>query len=66
LAFVNECNEKQLRANIVWDDPLKRQQMIAIAAYLRAEKRGFLPNNELADWFEAEHEIDRHLNSFSS
>ena len=47
-------------------NPVKRVQMIAIAAYFRAQKRGFTPNEDLADWFEAEREIDRHLNSFSS
>ncbi len=28
--------------------------MIAIAAYHRAEKRGFAPGSELQDWAEAE------------
>ena len=31
--------------------------MIAEAAYYRAEKRGFEPGHELADWFEAESDI---------
>lgn len=35
-----------------------RQQMIARAAYFRAEKRGFAPGGELQDWFEAEAELD--------
>ena len=48
----------------VRDDPENRRQMIAITAYFRAEKRGFSPNNELADWLEAEREIERHLGSF--
>lgn len=34
-----------------------REKMIAEAAYFRAEKRGFAPGNELADWFQAEAEI---------
>jgi hypothetical protein len=29
---------------------------IAVAAYYRAEQRGFAPGNELADWFQAEAE----------
>jgi hypothetical protein len=37
------------------------RQMIANAAYLRAEKRGFAPGHELEDWLEAEAEIRRHL-----
>ena len=53
-------------ANAVQGDPSQRKQMIANAAYLRAEKRGFSPNNDLEDWFESEHEIDTHLNSLSS
>jgi len=35
----------------------ERQMLIARAAYFRAEKRGFAPGNELADWFEAEAEV---------
>jgi len=35
--------------------------MIAIAAYHKAEKRGFAPGNELQDWAEAEQEIDELL-----
>ena len=35
-----------------------REQMIAVAAYFRAQQRGFTPDNELADWFEAEAEVE--------
>ena len=35
-----------------------RQQMIATAAYYRAEKRGFNSSDEIQDWLEAEAEID--------
>jgi hypothetical protein len=35
-----------------------RAAAVAVAAYYRAERRGFAPGNELEDWFEAEHEID--------
>lgn len=35
----------------------ERQQIIARAAYFRAEKRGFAPGGELQDWFEAEAEF---------
>ena len=34
-----------------------RQEMVAQAAYYRAEKRGFAPGCELDDWFAAEAEI---------
>lgn len=36
----------------------ERWKMIAVAAYHKAEKRGFAPGNELQDWSEAETEID--------
>ena len=35
----------------------KREQMIAEAAYYRAEKRGFVGGQELDDWLAAEAEI---------
>lgn len=53
-------------SDFVNNEQSKREQMIAYAAYFRAEKRGFAPNNDQADWFEAEAEIDRRLTSFSS
>jgi hypothetical protein len=33
------------------------ESMIAMAAYYRAERRGFAPGHELEDWFAAEAEI---------
>lgn len=59
----NELNRNSLGANVNQFDVSKRDQMIATAAYFRAEKRGFSPNNDLADWFESEVEVDSHLNS---
>jgi hypothetical protein len=35
-----------------------RHGMIAEAAYLRAERRGFSPGYELDDWLAAEAEVD--------
>ena len=35
-----------------------RRAMIAEAAYLRAEQRGFVPGGEVADWLAAELEVD--------
>lgn len=35
-----------------------RYQMIAEAAYFRAERRGFLSGSELQDWLAAEAEVD--------
>jgi hypothetical protein len=31
--------------------------MIAEAAYYRAEKRGFVPDHDIGDWFEAERKL---------
>jgi hypothetical protein len=36
-----------------------RHVRIAVAAYLRAESRGFEPGRELDDWLEAEREVAR-------
>jgi hypothetical protein len=35
-----------------------RHAMIAEGAYLRAERRGFLPGHETEDWLAAEAEVD--------
>jgi hypothetical protein len=47
-------------------DPGMRREMIAIAAYYRAEKRRFSGGSELEDWLEAEAEIDRTLGGFAA
>ena len=39
----------------------QRMQMVAEAAYLRTERRGFNGGDRVADWLEAEAEIDRRL-----
>lgn len=41
--------------------PAERWEMIAIAAYRRAEHRGFSGGSAEQDWLEAEAEIDREL-----
>ncbi len=38
--------------------PVAQEQMIAVAAYYRAEQRGFSPDQELEDWLQAEKEIE--------
>jgi hypothetical protein len=40
-----------------------RREMIAENAYLRAERRGFAPGHEVADWLAAEQEVDALLKS---
>ncbi len=37
---------------------IERDEMIAVAAYYRAERRGFNGGDTLADWLEAEAEVD--------
>ncbi len=39
----------------------ERRQMIGVAAYYRAERRGFAPGGAEQDWLEAEADIDRLL-----
>lgn len=41
----------------------ERCALIAQAAYLRAEKRGFAPGAEMDDWLAAEIEVDQKLNN---
>jgi hypothetical protein len=41
----------------------KRRHMIELAAYYRAERRGFVPGGELQDWLDAEREIGARLAS---
>lgn len=41
--------------------PERRRQMIAEAAYFRAQRRGFAPGAEVEDWLESEAEIEELL-----
>jgi hypothetical protein len=41
--------------------PEQRYLMICEAAYYKAERRGFSPENEIQDWLDAESEINRLL-----
>ena len=42
-------------------DSERRRQMVAAAAYFRAERRGFDPGHELEDWVAAEAAVDAQL-----
>lgn len=65
--FTNICaNVDSEAVDAAHNCPKQREHMISIEAYFLAEKRGFAPNQELADWLEAEHEVDSHLVSFSA
>jgi hypothetical protein len=39
----------------------ERYKLIAHHAYLRAERRGFAPGNEVDDWLQAESEVEQLL-----
>lgn len=45
---------------------IPREQLISEAAYYKAEQRGFQPGNEMADWFDAESDVDRMLGNVSA
>ena len=51
-------NNKPAAAEIT---PEQRHQLIAEAAYLRAESRGFDAGDPLDDWLQAEQEVDARL-----
>lgn len=57
----NQLNSDSSDKNTVQSDA-EREQMIATAAYFRAEKRGFIPNDDQADWFESENEVNGLIN----
>jgi hypothetical protein len=38
--------------------PVDRDEMVRVAAYFRALRRGFAPGYEVADWLEAQVEVD--------
>ena len=46
-------------ASLLKISPEERWKMIAVAAYLRAEKRGFAAGGDVQDWDEAEKEVDK-------
>jgi len=43
--------------------PQEHAAMIAVAAYYRAERRGFAPGAELEDWLDAEVEVAQLLSA---
>ena len=45
------------------NDAISREQLIAVAAYFRAEQRGFAPGNEISDWLDAEADVGKMLGS---
>jgi len=47
-------NARGIAASVPPADTAQLEEMIAVAAYFKAEQRGFAPGNELADWLQAE------------
>jgi hypothetical protein len=43
----------------------ERQRMVAVAAYYRAEQRGFSGGSEVEDWLAAEADVERLLGAAS-
>ena len=60
-----KASRKKAGTTDVSKDPQTRTKqhgdMIAEAAYYKAENRGFLPGYEQQDWLEAEREIDESI-----
>lgn len=53
----------QTRAAAQGMSPERRNEMIAVAAYYRAERRGFAESDPVSDWLAAESEIDQLLHT---
>jgi hypothetical protein len=58
-AVKRETKSRKKRSSMV--TPEQRREMIAVAAYYIAEKRGFTAGNDLYDWAQAEIEIYQRL-----
>jgi len=50
-------NSSEHASNVVHISEEKQQEIIAMAAYFKAEQRNFEPGHEIEDWLEAEAEI---------
>ncbi len=49
---------RKIKKDTVAITPEQRHEMIALAAYVRAEQRGFTGGDEIVDWLSAEAEVD--------
>lgn len=56
-------NEESKSVSSTAITPEERHELIAVAAYYRAQIRSFAPGAELQDWLEAEVEVDSLLES---
>ena len=53
-----EAEEPEAEVQTALPSANEREQLIAVAAYYRAQGRNFEPGRELEDWLEAEAEVD--------
>jgi hypothetical protein len=60
-----EKNKRKHYAPAGGVSPEQRHDMIAQAAYFKAQRRGFLDGSTEEDWFEAESEIDAMLDNMA-
>ena len=60
-AVKKETTKKAIAPSSLDITPEERWKMVAVAAYHKAEQRGFATGHELEDWTEAEKEIDAFL-----
>ena len=58
-AAVNPNAETASQQGPVSDEEAERRERIAVAAYYKAEQRGFREGSEHDDWLEAEKEVER-------
>ncbi len=58
---VGKSGERARTVTVAAAPTFERQRMVEMAAYFRAESRGFEPGRELEDWFVAEAEIEAQL-----
>ncbi len=58
-AALNPNAETSSQQGPVSDEDAKRHERVAVAAYYKAEQRGFREGGEHDDWLEAEKEIER-------
>jgi hypothetical protein len=57
--ILSETDERNLCRTVVSNE--EKHQLIAEAAYFRAQQRNFVPGHELDDWLTAEAEIEVNL-----
>lgn len=66
IAAQRDADLAQMATPIADAGQAEREARVAIAAYFRAEKRGFDPGHELEDWLAAEAEFAGTCASFDS